>query len=425
MKNKLAISTLSLAFAAASFAADLTVNGSALSTDGWDWTDSANWTPTVSNVQGSNLLIAGALDAANSSVIGSEFNANNVVIDLNPTNKFTITNNVGTASFENLTIENGTVDFKTGSKKLSVNGTMTVRSLGNVKFTTGTDANRAYIRKLVVENDRNKGLMSFEGQTNIGVIEMKAASGADGAAVQFYTHYEWFGGLSDGGVKANHKFITTWAGSVNFENTDSYSWSGEMALSRLKFNFDGSGEQRLDITKYSASKWESGDGVNSKYVGKIGMIISISNGRFIVNETSQQHCSLTMSGGLFKTEGDISFIDGNFSGGGISVGNDSGTIFLETATKNSANQIVLDFAELTQVGDYDIISITDIEGSTGFEWSRNDFVVKNLKEGLLASLGWKDGTFTASITSAVPEPATVAAILGVFALAFAAYRRRR
>ena len=48
-----------------------------------------------------------------------------------------------------------------------------------------------------------------------------------------------------------------------------------------------------------------------------------------------------------------------------------------------------------------------------------------MKEGLLASLGWKDGTFTASITSAVPEPATVAAILGVFALAFAAYRRRR
>lgn len=425
MKNKLAISTLSLAFAAASFAADLTVNGSALSTDGWDWTDSANWTPSGSTVAGSNLLISGALDAANSSVIGSEFNANNVVIDLNPTNKFTITNNVGTASFENLTIENGTVDFKTGSKKLSINGTMTVRSLGNVYFTTGMDDNRAEIRKLVVENDRNKGLLSIEGQTKIGVIEMKAASGADGAAVMFYTHYEWFGGLSDGGVKANHKFITTWSGTINFENTAAYSWSGEMTLGRLQFNFSGNGEQRLDITKYSANKWEASDNVNAKYIGKSGMIISVSNGRFIVNESSQQHCYLAVKGGLFKTEGDISFIDGNFSGGGISVGNDSGTIFLETATKNSANQIVLDFAELTQVGDYDIISITDIDGSTGFEWSRNDFIIKNLKEGLLAKLGWKDGTFTASITSAVPEPATVAAILGVFALAFAAYRRRR
>ena len=425
MKNKLIVSTLSFAFAAASFAADLTVNGSALSTDGWDWTDSANWTPAGSTVEGSNLNISGALDAANSSVIGSEFNANNVIIDLNTANKFTITNNVGTASFENLTIENGTIDFKTDSKKLSVNGTMTVRSLGNVKFTTGMNENRTDIGKLVLQNDRNKGTLSFAGQVEIGVLEMRAVNGADGASVIFYMHEEFLGGLSDGGVKANHKFATSWSGPLHFKNTDSYSWSGEMALGRVKLSMEGSGEQRLDVTKFSASKWEASDGVSADYIGKSGLIATVSKGRLIINETSQQHCSLTMSGGLFKTESGISFIDGNFTGGGISVGNNSGTISFERVAKNSANQIVLDFAELTQVGDYNIISVSDVDGSTGFEWSRNDVVVKNLKEGLLASLGWKDGTFTASITSAVPEPATVAAILGVFALAFAAYRRRR
>ena len=198
-----------------------------------------------------------------------------------------------------------------------------------------------------------------------------------------------------------------------------------MALGRVKLSMEGSGEQRLDVTKFSAFKWEASDGVSADYIGKSGLIATVSNGRLIINETSQQHCSLTMSGGLFKTESGISFIDGNFTGGGISVGNNSGKISFERVAKNSADQIVLDFTELTQVGDYNIISVSDVGGSSGFEWSRNDFVIKNLKEGLLASLAWKDGTFTASITSAVPEPATVAAILGVFALAFAAYRRRR
>ena len=365
------------------------------------------------------------MDAANSSVIGAEFNANNVIIDLNTANKFTITNNVGTASFENLTIENGTIDFNTGSKKFSVNGTMTVNSLGDIKFTTGMNDVRTNINKLVLQNDRNKGILSFSGQVKIGVLEMRAVNGADGASVIFYMHEEFLGGLSDGGVKANHKFATSWAGPLHFQNTDSYSWSGEMALGRVKLSMEGSGEQRLDVTKFSANKWEKTDNVSADYLGKSGLIVTVSNGRLIINETSQQHCGLTIDGGLFKTESGIPFIDGNFNGGGISVGNDSGTISFEKVVKNSANQIVLDFAELTQVGDYDIISISDVEGSSGFEWSRNDFIVKNLKEGLLASLGWKDGTFTASITSAVPEPATVAAILGVFALAFAAYRRRR
>ena len=188
-----------------------------------------------------------------------------------------------------------------------------------------------------------------------------------------------------------------------------------MVLGGNHITMSGEGEQRLEITKFTQT-------TKDNQICRTD--INVNNGRLIIRENSgTQHGTLNIGGGLFKTEGDISFKAGNFTGGGISVGNDSGTIFLETATKNSANQIVLDFAELTQVGDYDIISVSDSESAGN--WTTNDFIVKNLKEGLLASLGWKDGTFTASITSAVPEPATVAAILGVFALAFAAYRRRR
>lgn len=414
MKNKLIVSTLSFAFAAASFAADLTVNGSALSTDGWDWTDSANWTPAGSTVEGSNLNISGALDAANSSVIGSTLNAKNVSINFSSSNQFSTTLNAA-ATFDNLTIDDGNVLITANKNGLTVKDTLTISTTKG--FMLQSDGIKSSIGKLVINGDKkNGGKVEIKGENVIGLIEMKAASGADGASLHLYTYNQFFGGLS-GAHSENHKLSTErwWGGILEFKNAKGtrYSWRGEMVLANNTISLTGEGEQRLEITKFTQQN-NPNDFV-------------VTNGRLIIREEEgPQHGSLSIKGGLFKTEvKDISFKSGSFTGGGISVGNDSGTIFLETATKDSADPIVLDFAELTQVGDYDIISVTDVDNSTGFEWSRNDFVVKNLKEGLLASLGWKDGTFTASITSAVPEPATVAAILGVFALAFAAYRRRR
>ena len=401
---------MTLAFAAASFAADLTVNGSALSTDGWDWTNSANWTPSGSTVEGSNLNISGALDAANSSVIGSALNANNVSINFNSAEQFSTTLNAA-ATFDNLTIDDGNVLITANTNKLTVKDTLTIST--QKRFYLSTAGTTSSIGKLVINGDKNVGNVIFEGQNYIGLIEMKAASGSEGASLHMKTYGQTFGGMS-GSQSENHKFSTEkdWGGDLTFVNAKgtNYSWRGEMALANNTINMSGEGEQRLEITKFTQQ-----NNPNNFVVTK---------GRLIIRENSgTQHGTLSVKGGLFKTEGDISFKAGNFTGGGISVGNDSGTIFLETATKNSANQIVLDFAELTQVGDYDIISVSDSESAGN--WTTNDFIVKNLKEGLLASLGWKDGTFTASITSAVPEPATVAAILGVFALAFAAYRRRR
>ena len=417
MKNKLIVSTLSFAFAAASFAADLTVNGSALSTDGWDWTDSANWTPSGSTVEGSNLNISGALDAANSSVIGSALNATNVSINFNSAEQFSTTLNAA-ATFDNLTIDDGNVLITANTHKLTVKDTLTISTTKG--FQLKTEGKDSQIGRLVINGDKKAKEITFTGNNQIGLIVMKAQNGAEGASLKFETYTEHFGGLS-GAQNENHRISISagWGGGFTFSNAKgkSYSWRGEMVLGGNHITMSGEGEQRLEITKFTQTTKE----------GQICRTdINVNNGRLIIRENSgTQHGTLNIGGGLFKTEGDISFKAGNFTGGGISVGNDSGTIFLETATKNSANQIALDFAELTQVGDYDIISVSDVDGSSGFEWSQNDFVVKNLKEGLLSSLNWSNGKLTASITSAVPEPATVAAILGVFALAFAAYRRRR
>ena len=52
-----------------------------------------------------------------------------------------------------------------------------------------------------------------------------------------------------------------------------------------------------------------------------------------------------------------------------------------------------------------------------------NFELSNLEEGALAELAWNDKSLVLSYT--VPEPATVAALLGIAALGFALIRRRK
>ena len=165
MKNKLIVSTLSFAFAAASFAADLTVNGSALSTDGWDWTDSANWTPSGSTVEGSNLNISGALDAANSSVIGSALNANNVSINFNSAEQFSTTLNAA-ATFDNLTIDDGNVLITANTNKLTVKDTLTISTTKG--FQLKTEGKDSQIGRLVINGDKKAKEITFTGNNQIG-----------------------------------------------------------------------------------------------------------------------------------------------------------------------------------------------------------------------------------------------------------------
>ena len=126
----------------------------------------------------------------------------------------------------------------------------------------------------------------------------------------------------------------------------------------------------------------------------------------------------------------------------------------ETAAFNVGGEIVLDQvddnAETTDVNEYvqDVFildftnaGITDEsngiynlvyagEGYTGFDlWDENlvyGFTIKNLNltEGNYEFI-MNDNMLQLAVGSAVPEPATVAGIAGLLALAFAAYRRRK
>ena len=102
-----------------------------------------------------------------------------------------------------------------------------------------------------------------------------------------------------------------------------------------------------------------------------------------------------------------------------------GAVFsFDTLKKDAGAKLTLDFSvvDLTKddAGVYDIIEIGTLEG---FDVSSlNDLIVSGLEEKDFASLAWNGNTIQLTV---VPEPSTVAAIFGVFALAFVAYRRRK
>ena len=260
----------------------------------------------------------------------------------------------------------------------------------------------------------------------MNILTMKAAAGADGAKVELYTYGHGLSGLSDGGVQANHIFKTNWQGYITFYNWGQHDWSGELQADRLQISMQGGGNgyQRLNLTKFSSGTWmDDGD----PYKGQKGLKVEVVSGRLILNESSTKHCLLNLKGGVFETEGRIEFIDGTFTGGDIKIANKDTYIAFDKATKTDGLKIGLDFSAITEADEYFIMSIGDTESSTGFDFvnAENDFEIKGLSESLKGALAWNGNALVATITAAVPEPSTVAAILGVIALGFAVYRRRK
>ena len=95
--------------------------------------------------------------------------------------------------------------------------------------------------------------------------------------------------------------------------------------------------------------------------------------------------------------------------------------------KDGNGKIEIDFAEFnaTDFADTeDYFSILSANSTSNFSENANDdFAAINLN-GAAANFSWIDNALMVNFTTAVPEPATVAGIAGLLALAFAAYRRR-
>ena len=427
MKNRLLIASLLFAAAGVVSAEDLSVKQTALdASTPWSWNNISNWDGGTT-LDGSNLTVKGTLSADNTGTIDSALTAGTLTFDIDSSTFQSKTVLNADATFDSIVFNNGNVYLDTqNTHKLTVNGKIVVNSLGNVTIYNLDQGLKS--KNIDVTNDRDKGVFTIFGTSNTGVLRMTAAAGATGANVKLHTFNQMVGGIDDGGVRANHLLKTSGKGTLTFYNFSKSDWSGELQVDQLTISFNGGNEsnysQRLNLTSFTSTNWTGSD----QYAGRNGLKVNVNNGNLILNETSTTHCFLNLKDGSFGSENVINFTDGILNGGTIKVLKKDAFIGFEKASKADGVKIGLDFSAITEAEEYLIMVLGDTESSTGFDFANaeNDFEIKGLSESLKASLAWKDGyQLVATITAAVPEPATVAAILGAIALGFAAYRRRK
>ena len=165
--------------------------------------------------------------------------------------------------------------------------------------------------------------------------------------------------------------------------------------------------------------------------------VEVESGTLIMHSTSALG-KLTMTGGGFGgIEGGVVVSGAEWLGGDI-VFHNTETFFggladkitVEgTFTKSAEGKIGVDFsgldaASLIEEGNnvFDLITANALEGSFSSD-ANDDFEAKNLLNAI-ADFAWTGNTLTVTF-SQVPEPAAIAALLGVLALGLAAWRRRR
>ena len=347
----------------------------------------------------------------------------NANITLN-TLTFDNTGSVNSTYIKLYTTETRKVTQPDGSEKeVTVNQTLTINEDLNV--IAGTEAAQ------IIDMSSNGGKYAFhvKGNLNItnkkatdnfiwtgetvidGVINMKSADAdKSGAKLQLQLWWQTAGGLSDCGEKNVHVISTHWGGGVTFTNKTDQTWSGTILGKAMGLSYAGTAKQRLEVV--------SGEFNN----------VSVSNGRLeLAMSSSAVNGNLSLSGGVFDNDGEINFVDASFGKGKINFDNAADKINISgTAKKNASGDLEIDFTGLVIEADkaYEIITAAILDSS--FKSDASDIIGSGYDSSkYLLKFAWADTTLTATFTSAVPEPATVAAILGAIALAFAAYRRRK
>lgn len=160
--------------------------------------------------------------------------------------------------------------------------------------------------------------------------------------------------------------------------------------------------------------------------------ITVKGGTLLLNTASgAKHGILTMTDGAFGAYGNanveaIAYQGGSFYANADAIANGYSITTDGAFTKATEEQVFIDFDGLdasAYEGTYSLITAASFIDATGNALTAADFAAKNLLNGSANFV--IDGNTLKVSFAAVPEPATVAAILGVAALAFAAYRRRK
>ena len=181
-----------------------------------------------------------------------------------------------------------------------------------------------------------------------------------------------------------------------------------------------------------------GAGSQSMNIGNGGDLLSaieVKNGTMLVNKANTS-ASLTISGGAFGAldpSSGISLGSAKYSGGEIiidasAIGGALGQIVLGDKFVSNAESVLIDFTNFDQYllddgNFYDIMTANGgFENSDGSAMDESDFIAKI--DGAYAIFRLEGNTLQATFSS-VPEPAELAALIGLGALALVVFRRHK
>ena len=222
---------------------------------------------------------------------------------------------------------------------------------------------------------------------------------------------------------ANHKI------NMTFTNKTDAVWQGTFKNDggtqfHLKMDSSATNSQTMVFSDKSATNSATGLLVDS---------VGVSGGTLLFqNQSSYGNGELVLDGGKFGALGDgASFASAVLKSGALLIGNKDSfsagiySLNLGALAKEGTEKIGIDFDgfDATMLIDEPAYTLIFCESLVGFSSDANDdFIAQNLL-GALANFAWDGNMLTVSF-SQVPEPATVAALLGAFALGVAMWRRR-
>lgn len=331
----------------------------------------------------------------------------------------------GTINADSFTISGSNGNFYMGNVSLNIKGkisTVAIISARYIKaisivFGAGGNSGLEYIGTGTAENQNLvlSGEMRFNGG---GSVVLTGSSG---------DYYTTVGGISGSGGNLQVKNNTSGANAyltINVAQGKSYSYEGEISN---KHDFWGSNpvaNKTINITK---------TGAGSQYFTNETRVeltsVRVSEG--VIGMAASLDQNLMLDGGYFSmTVGNLSAANIEWYSGGL--------IFDKTALdkgykielsgelfKRGDGPIEIDFDGLDgseYIGkSFELISSSS--GNTILNGDANeDFIATDLT-GALADFAWNDNTLSVTFTN-VPEPASIAALFGLAALAFAVRRRK-
>jgi autotransporter-associated beta strand protein len=224
--------------------------------------------------------------------------------------------------------------------------------------------------------------------------------------------------------------FTSGAHTLTIAQASSTSYDGAITGSSVAVTKSGAGVLTLTGTNTYGGATTISAGT-LKIDGSINnSAVSVASGGTLAGSGSAGATTLNSGGFISPANGSIgnlSLASLTFNGGGtLNLGLGSGTssdslTIAGAFTKGSVGQYTIDFGNTGTAGNtYTLATF----GSSTFS-SGADFTFANLASGVTGTfnLGTNDLTFTT--TAAIPEPSTYAAILGIGALGFVIYRRRK